>query len=600
MDKAREITEKISATLTEIEREYSSIPYVSVVCAAFVLYIAHQTPEKTDLKDILSANKVSAVLTNAIVGRIGEHWDRYRPLLTAFSRADLADFFENFVDGDRIGGNKGSPFSSSMPVADLVIRLLELKAGESVCDLGCASGDFLRRAYGVTHAEDCGAVCAGFEIDSGVAAVAAIRMHCEELDVSVRNDSVFAAKHLKVRYDKVFCDAPFCERGLVQDPEVKAFVRTAYPDFPELNAGMTGDWLFAARAVAAMKKGGRAAVVLSPSAMFDGRNEPFRRYFVQRNLVEAVVELPPRLFTHTNVSAYLVLFAEECESVKMVRAADLCYSNRKSNVLGRDHVETIAACLGRVVTGSAESPNIAAICDRSGLDAYRTTVLKQRLLEGGCELTVSRYFNRPEPVGNSIPLGSLVTMSKRGFNLTARELDGLVCEEDTACMYLAPGDINDGVIAPDADHLNEIPRGAEAYAAKNGDLVITRVMASSAGVKAAVVDLPDGVSALPNGNLFVIAVDPERADPYFIKAWIDSAVAQRYLEAFSSGSAVRTLSYKNLETLPVPALPLERQREIGRACKEAVRRYVELRDGMAEAKAALGRVFEDVASDCLS
>jgi len=582
------MAEKIEFALTELEREFSAAPFVAAVFGAFALYIAHNTPEETELKEILSANRISQSLAKAVTDHVGGHWEKYRPILTSYSQADLAEFFSVSVSGEHLFEERRLGVSSSYPIAELVVKLLKLEAGNSVCDLGCAAGDFMRRAYMEVSGKEVVPDVCGIEINAEVEALAEIRMICDRFVAKVERGSMFDRAFNSLAYDRVFCDAPFAVRGLPQEVNVRGFIEREFPDFPELNAAMPGDWLFAARAVAAMKKGGRAVVVLSPSVMFDGRNSAYRRYFVQRNLVEAVIELPSRLFAHTSIGAYLVVLSEGNESVKMVRAEELCYSNRKNNVLGQVHVSTIASCL-----------DLAATCDRESLEKYRVVVRKADVLKDDCDLSVSHYFSDPEAVKNGVPFGSLVEGARRGAPMTSNELDDLVCEDETPYLYLAPGDINDGVLASGLPYLSELPDKYRPYGVKNGDLVITRVMASGADFKVAVVELPEGKTILANGNLIVISVDREKTDPYYIKACLDSAYAQRHLANCSVGSAVRTLSYKNLEKLPVPNLTLARQREIGKSCRESALRIVALREQYLAEKRRLGTMLEELAGECL-
>lgn len=591
MEKTNEMVEKIGFVLADIEREYTATPFVSAVCAAYVLYIAHKTPDETELKGILTANKVSSSLARTITDRIGDHWEKYRPMLTSFSESDLADFFAVGVNGERLFNGKASPVSSSLPIVDLVLKVLDLHQGDAVCDLGCAAGDFIRRAYFATFTDADDNVLTGIEINTEAAAIAEIRMQCDDARVAIENASMFDGRFSKGSFDKVLCDAPLCMRGLPEQPGVREFLYEAFPDFPELSGSMTGDWLFAARAVAALRKGGKAAVVLSPSAMFDVRSAAFRRYFIQRNLIEAVIELPSRLFAHTSIPTYLVVFSAGNESVKMIRAGELCYSNRKNNVIGKGHVDIVAACLG-----------LTATCDPKGLDRYRVIVGKNALLDGDCDLSVRRYFADPkaEVLGESVRLGELVEISKRGAFVPSDELNKLICDEDTDYLYVASGDINDGILSAKLQNLVELPSKYRPYCAKNGDIVITRVMASGAEFKVAVIDVPEGKMVLPNGNLLVFTVDCEKSDPYFIKACLDHTYAQRFMENNTVGVANRTLSYRSLEKLPIPALPLERQREIGRQCHEKIRHVVELRSRLAAAKSDLLNVLGANAADCFA
>ncbi len=590
MDKTSSVIDKIETTLSQIEREYTSSPISSVVIGAYMLYIAHNTPNVTDLKDILEVNKVSPLLRRVAVNRLGGHWDRYIPLLTAFSQNDLADYFEMRVGGERVcdGGRKNG-VSSSLPIVELVIRVLDIKRGESVCDLGCSAGDFIHRAYYAMCDDNSDAECVGYEIMTEPAAIATVRMACDDANVRIENADVFDRNTWGKTYDKVFCEPPFGIRGLPETPLVRDFIREMFPDFPELSISMTGDWLFVARAVAAMRKGGRAAVILPPSAMLGEAAGPYRRYFIQRNLIEAVVELPARLFEHTGISTFLVVFKEGSEAVKMVRASDLCEKGRRNNVINDGHIRIILGALGLVTAKEGED-----------FSRYVVEVGKQELLENDCDLSVKRQFADPVAIKNGIGLGMLIASARRGAPVQSSELDKLACDEETDYLYVASGNINDGVIDEKLTNLREVPDKYLPYCAHNGDIIVTRVSASGAGFKTAVVELPEGKVLLPNGNLLVISVDREHADPYFIKACLDNEYAQRYLQNSAVGSAVLMLNYRDLEDLPIPDLPMARQVEIGSACRAKAMAVAELRVKLASARNSLGNVLDDAAADCFT
>jgi type I restriction enzyme M protein len=522
--------------------------------------------------------------------RLGGHWNRYLPLLTAFSQDDLAEYFEMRVGGERLcEGERNNGVSSSLPVAELVTRVLDFKRGESVCDLGCSVGDFLHRAYFAICDDDRDPKCVGYEIMKEPAAMAEVRMACDGLGVQIENTNVFDRKTWGDQFDKVFCEPPFCLRRLPESPLVRDFIHEAFPDFPELSLSMDGDWLFAARAVAALKRGGKAAVILPPPAMDGAAAEPYRRYFIQRNLIEAVVELPARLFEHTTISTYLVIFREGSESVKMVRAEDLCEKGRRNNVMNDGHIRAVMGALG--LLGAKGQEEFAR---------YVIEVGKQDLLKNGCDLRVKRHFALPVAIRNGVGLGTFMVSAKRGAPMQSAELDKLACDDETGYRYVSIGNINDGVIDAKLTNLREVPDKYLPYCARNGDLIVSRLSASGTGFKVAVVETPEGKTLLPNGNLFVISVDRKRAEPYFIKACLDSRYAQRYLQNRASGSAILTLNNSDLEDLPIPDLPMARQREIASRCHAKAMAVVKLRDELAMARKSLGCVLDEVASDCFT
>ena len=580
--------EKLAWKLVDVERGYTSSPYFSAICGAFAIYLAHDVREATELSEILRKMEVTDSVRSLVIDRIGDHWDRYLPLLTAYDQSILSEtIFWNLEHGFAECGRRNG-CSSSLPIIELLLRVLSIKKGDSVCDIGCAAGDFLRRAYFKAFSDNDDNEFCGIERMKEVAAIAEICAWCLDAKIRIHGEDVFSDKFDSMAFDKVLCDAPLAVRGMPQEPAVRRFFRAAFPDFPELRAGMPGDWLFAARAVAAMKKDGRAAVVLSSSAMFDSRNEPFRRYFLEHGLLEAVIELPSNLLMSTNIETYLVVFSRGNEVVKMVRGGDLCYTSRRRKVLGTQHIDIIAACLG-----------VEATADQEGLDRYCTVVKKDMILKNESSLSVKHYFADPVAIKDGVAFGTFVKDARRGVLLSRTALDRISTKAETDWLYLSVRDIAEGVIGTNLLHLGNIPERMIPLCAKSGDLIISRVSASGAGFKVAVAEIPEGKHLVPCENVIVVTVDDEKSDPYFLKSCIDNAYAQRYLEKHSSGSSIRILSYRDLEALPIPDLPLDRQRAIGNECRKSIKNIASLRGELAAAKAALASIFEKEASDVI-
>ena len=552
------------------------------------MYLAHDARTTTELSKILEKAGVSESVRALVMDRIADHWDRYLPLLTTYDQQILSDsIFVNLEQGFVDGGRKNG-CSSSLPLIELLLRVLAIKRGDSVCDIGCAAGDFLRQAYFKAFSDNEENAFCGIERMKDVAAIAEICAWCLDAQITIHGADAFEDDFDTLAFDKVLCDAPFSVRGMPQDANVRRFFRAAFPDFPELRTGMQGDWLFAARAVAAMKEDGRAAVILSPSAMFDARNEPYRRYFLQHSLVEAVIELPSNLLMSTNIETYLVVFSRGNEVVKMIRAGDLCYVNRRKKVIGRHHIDVIAGCLG-----------VEATTDATGIERYCATVAKDTILKNGCSLAVKQYFADPVAIKDGVPFGSFVERSRRGVLFSREHLNNMSTDAETGWLYLSVRDIAEGVIGTGLLHLGNIPELVIPSCVKQGDLVISRVNASGAGFKVAVAEIPQGKRLIPCENVIVVTVDQEKADPYFLKSCLDNEYAQRYLDKHSTGSAIRILSYRDIESLPIPNLPLERQREIGAKCRENVLKVVALRDELAAARQSLSDVFKNEAADVI-
>lgn len=564
--------------LLVIERSHSSAPMVGVICVVYVLYVAKRFPGITDVKRILRRAETPDELASFILNKVEDHWDAYKPMLTSFAEEDLAEVFVDnswIEDFGRVGAEH-----SALPVVDLVVKALGLKTGESVCDIGSGFGDFVRAAYfATTDFKGTGKVV-GYEISVEAAAISKIRMLANDCDVEIVKGDVFNDCTNSATFDKVYCCPPFCLQ-LARNPGLKEFLAKRLPDFPAVSPFSHCDWIFAARAYAAMKKDGKAAVILPASAMFSARAEDFRRYFLDKRLIEAVVELPDLLLNYTGITTYLVILSEGNDKVKMVKATNLCERGRFRNAFRKEHIEQIAAMLA----GEHGDENMVEV-DRA------------RLMEDDCNLTILRHFADPVAVKDGVPFREFVICAKRGAPIASKELDRLVTDDDTGIYYATTGNLNDGVIDEMPTRLVTLPEDYRDFCVRDGDLVISRVMAKGAAFKVAVAELREGKTLLPNGNLLVITLDRAKTDPYYVKSYLETEYAQKYLQNASVGNSVMTLQYKNLEQLPVPNLAIERQREIGEKCREALHRVIQEMRHLKEAKADLSTVFVDNAPDC--
>lgn len=567
--------------LYDIERAHAETPYVSAICGAYVLMLGQRYQGVVDLNDILERAELPKRLINYLVEKLAGHWEEYAPLLTVYTEDELCEFLTTTDFTGSLGFKSGA--ESSAPIGNLVYEILKPKKGEEVCDLGCCLGDYLRGLYQYMGEDGHETTFVGYDINPDFAAIADIRLRCAGINAEIIWDDFFKTSYASEKFDKVFSNPPMC-LSIRDTTQVADFIRSAFPDFPEIPTSVSSaDWLFVARAAAAMKKGGKAVVVLPASAMMVKQSEPYRRYFLQRNMIESVIELPARLFAYTGISTFMLVLGEGGESVRMIKAEDLCERGRRNNVITADNVREIAAMT------KAESSE--------GFDNL-AFVKKDDLIADESNLTVHRHFADPVSIRNGVPFGSLVDFARRGAPIGSKELDKLMSDKDGDIFYVSTGNINDGIIDRELMKLRELPAGMQDYCAKNGDLLVSRVMAKSSAFKVAVIELDENKVLLPNGNLLVITLNRNMVDPYFIKAYLETEYAQKYMLNASVGNTVRTLQYKNLEQLPVPKLPLARQRKIGDKCKEAMHNVALAVHQLEASRRALSNVFSESAADC--
>ena len=168
-------------------------------------------------------------------------------------------------------------------------------------------------------------------------------------------------------------------------------------------------------------------------------------------------------------------------------------------------------------------------------------------------------------IKNGVELGSLVTIT-RGAQLQATALDELASDKVTNTQYLMLANIQNGIIEDELPYLQELDDRLEKYCLKNNNLILSK---NGAPFKIAVAEVKGGQHILANGNLYVMTVDEAKADPYYLKAYLESEEGAAALKRITVGSTIPNLGVEQLKKLLIPLPSLAEQRKIAdeyRAC----------------------------------
>ena len=519
----------IEDTLHRIERKYAQDTLFNEVCGLTALCLwaryAERSVDIADLEGFLSVCNVPRTCLESIFSAIGVHWNEYYELAGSVTEDDAVDLFET-----RYVKRIENKTSHSGRLDALSLALLDIKPGESCLDLCSGAGFFVNMAwmqYG--HAMNGKSFeIIGVEFDKNIARYAGLIALIRGTHGKVHAADCFDSKRFsRTKFDKVHCDAPF---GLnvreLNFNNVRQSLAESFPDFPPITL-VSSEWFFAAQAVAALKDGGRAVVIMPRAALSSSQSASYRRYFVARGMIESVVAFPEGVYPGTSLAIAIVTFRKGSHSTKLF------------DVAGSDQYDV-----------SGQSFNVQKIVkDLANLANYGDIVTrgKEQILSRDGELDPGVYLAEPSQSGRQRTLGELVQVIRRGVVMPKDALDSLLLPPDDSpgICYLTPKNISDGVIEDVVTKLSAIPDGCENFVAKAGDLVISR---SGAPFKCAIVDDPDKTYVV-DGNLFVCR--PGGVDPYYLKGYFEDAEGAKWLKRLSSGIQ-QTLSSKKLSLLPVP------------------------------------------------
>lgn len=125
---------------------------------------------------------------------------------------------------------------------------------------------------------------------------------------------------------------------------------------------------------------------------------------------------------------------------------------------------------------------------------------------------------------------------------------------------------------------------------RSGDLILSK---NGAPFKVAVADIPDGRTVLASGNLYIIRLDTERVDPYFVAAFLASEGGKRSLECMSVGTTIPNLSLRNLKSVQVPVPDMETQRRVAERYRADLDQIAVLKIRLDSARAAISATYDE-------
>ncbi|MEM6364408.1 MAG: type I restriction-modification system subunit M [Planctomycetota bacterium] len=355
------------------------------------------------------------------LGKPKERNDRLRELLDDFAVDELDLRPSRIGDLDVIGnayeflignfaaqaGKKAGEFYTPREVSTLLTRLLRPEPGMRICDPACGSGSLLIQCGAAVPKDSKGirnVSLYGMEANGQTWALCKMNMFLHDFDGAtiewcdtLRNPALTEQRggETKVqRFDLVTANPPF---SLSKWGPLDEKGKKMLPDpFQRYERGMPpksrADYAFIAHMIeAAEPDRGRVAVIAPHGVLFRGGAEgTIRKAFIEENILDAVVGLPPNLFYGTGIPAAILLFdkarnADGRTDIMFVDASREFEDGTRQNRLRRGDIDKI----------------VAAVEARETIDKYAHPASLKEIEENDFNLNIPRYvdtYEEPEPV----------------------------------------------------------------------------------------------------------------------------------------------------------------------------------------------------------
>lgn len=217
--------------------------------------------------------------------------------------------------------------------------------------------------------EDADLTCFGQEFNPETYAIAKADMLIKGGNASGMKfgDTLSEDAYSGFEFDYIISNPPFGIDWKREKEAVEKEAKLGYdgrfgPGLPQISDGQL---LFMLNGVKKLKEGaGRMAIIQNGSSLFTGDAgsgpSEIRRYLIEQDLVEAIIQLPTDLFYNTGIATYIWVISKDKPSRRLGKVqlidASKCFVKRRKNI-GNKRVDLDDACIELIVKAYNEFSN---------------------------------------------------------------------------------------------------------------------------------------------------------------------------------------------------------------------------------------------------
>ena len=281
-------------------------------------------------------------------------------------------------------GKKGGQYFTPADVSELLTRLGTIGKTDinKVYDPACGSGSLLLKAERILGKEHVRQGFFGQEIDLTTYNLCRINMFLHNIEFDkfsiIREDTLVSPKHWDEEpFDLIVSNPPFSVPWegdknpiLINDPR--------FSPAGVLAPASKGDMAFIMHSLSWLSPDGAAAIVCFPGIMYrGGAEQKIRKYLIDNNFVDAVVQLPANLFLNVTISVDIMILRKNKPDTRVlfVDASGECVKVTKNNRLSDGNIARI----------------VGAVADRSEKAHFSHLAAYDEIVENDYNLSVSTY-----------------------------------------------------------------------------------------------------------------------------------------------------------------------------------------------------------------
>lgn len=341
------------------------------------------------------------VNSNKLGGTVAKRNEKLVKLLTGVGDMKLGDYQDNTIDafGDAYeflmgmyasnAGKSGGEYYTPQEVSELLTRIALVGKTEvnKVYDPACGSGSLLLNFAKILGKENVRQGFYGQEINITTYNLCRINMFLHDIDYDKfdigNGDTLTDPMHWDDEpFEAIVSNPPYSIRWegdtnplLINDPR--------FSPAGVLPPKSKADLAFIMHSLSWLATNGTAAIVCFPGVMYrGGAEQKIRKYLIDNNYVDCVIQLPSNLFFGTSIATCIMVLkkSKKENSTLFIDASKECVKITNSNKLMQKNIDTI----------------LSEYVNRIDNDHFTRLVPNSEISTQGYNLSVSNYVDQKD------------------------------------------------------------------------------------------------------------------------------------------------------------------------------------------------------------
>ncbi len=363
------------------------------------------------------------VNSNKLGATVAKRNDKLVKILDGIANIPLGNYKDNSIDafGDAYeflmsmyasnAGKSGGEFYTPQEVSELLTRLAIVgkTSVNKVYDPACGSGSLLLKSAKILGKDNVRNGFYGQEINLTTYNLCRINMFLHDIDYDkfdiACEDTLVSPQHRDDEPFEVIVSNPPYSIKWAGDDDAVLISDPRYSPAGVLAPKSKADFAFIMHSLSWLATNGTASIVCFPGILYrGGAEQKIRKYLIDNNFVDCIIQLPDNLFFGTSIATCIMVLkkSKKDNSTLFIDATKECEKFTNNNKLTDENIENI----------------VKIFTDRKDVDYVSKLVSNKEIGENDYNLSVSTYVEKED------------TREKIDIDVLNKEIDEIVAREN--------------------------------------------------------------------------------------------------------------------------------------------------------------------------